>query len=262
MSDVENPSDPIEVVDHDPGWAAQLPARRHASAPPSGRGSPNRTHRQHGGRRPNGKAGDRYPSWCPVTRGESDHHQGDGVTRVQHISEFEVEMPFRRNFRKTHDGRLTHQVHLVERSNVQWWDQHVAFRDWPRCYPRDRDAYASIKKSWPGRTATIAMPIPTPGLPSSPPSWRWPGPGRPGADHASSQTGRNRQLSTELVGQEVQEQPVDVLGSLELHPVPGTVQPLVAPPARDILDRTSHLPLRQRKVAAAPDPHGRSRHRG
>jgi hypothetical protein len=100
--------------------------------------------------------------------------------KYSYISEFEVEMSFRRNFGKTHDGRRTHQVHLVERSNVQWWDQHVAFRDWLRSYPRDRDAYASLKESWPGRTATIARPIPTPRPPSSPPSWRWPGPGTTG----------------------------------------------------------------------------------
>lgn len=64
----------------------------------------------------------------------------------EYVPEFEVELPFRRYFRRWAAGRRTHQVHLVERSNVEWWDRHVAFRDWLRGHPEDLDAYANLKK--------------------------------------------------------------------------------------------------------------------
>jgi GrpB-like predicted nucleotidyltransferase (UPF0157 family) len=35
----------------------------------------------------------------------------------------------------------------VERDDIAWWDRHVAFRDWLRAHPADRDEYATLKRS-------------------------------------------------------------------------------------------------------------------
>ncbi len=63
----------------------------------------------------------------------------------EYVPEFEDELPDRRYFRRWADGRRTHQVHLVERSNADWWDRHVRFRDWLRSHDDDRDRYATLK---------------------------------------------------------------------------------------------------------------------
>ena len=62
-----------------------------------------------------------------------------------YVPEFESELPNRRYFRRGLGGRRTHQVHLVERTDTQWWDRHVAFRDWLRTHPADADAYGALK---------------------------------------------------------------------------------------------------------------------
>src|SRR5260370_25346856 len=62
--------------------------------------------------------------------------------------------------------------------------------------------------------------------------------------------------------QEVQEQPVDLGGSLELYPVAGALQALVAPRSRGVPGGARHLLLGEREVAAAPGPHGRRLDRG
>ena len=64
----------------------------------------------------------------------------------EYVPDFEDVFPRRRYFRKTSSGRRTHQVHLVERSDVGWWDRHVTFRDWLRAHPEDRDAYGALKR--------------------------------------------------------------------------------------------------------------------
>jgi GrpB-like predicted nucleotidyltransferase (UPF0157 family) len=65
----------------------------------------------------------------------------------EYVPALEVELPFRRYFRRWANGRRTHQIHLVERSNTEWWDRHIAFRDWLRAHPDDRDRYAALKRS-------------------------------------------------------------------------------------------------------------------
>lgn len=65
----------------------------------------------------------------------------------EYVPEFEDELPDRRYFRRWTDGRRSHQVHLVERSNTEWWDRHVRFRDWLRAHDDDRDRYAELKLS-------------------------------------------------------------------------------------------------------------------
>jgi len=71
----------------------------------------------------------------------------DAMGRLDYayVPEFEAEMPNRRYFRKTARGIRTHQVHMVERADNDWWDRHVAFRDWLRSHPEDAAAYAALK---------------------------------------------------------------------------------------------------------------------
>jgi GrpB-like predicted nucleotidyltransferase (UPF0157 family) len=57
----------------------------------------------------------------------------------QYVPELEAEMPFRRDFRRSANGRRTHQIHLVEQSSTEWWVRHLAFRDWLRRHPKDRE---------------------------------------------------------------------------------------------------------------------------
>ena len=42
----------------------------------------------------------------------------------EYVPEFERVLSFRRYFRKMREGRRTHQIHLVERPNAEWWDHH------------------------------------------------------------------------------------------------------------------------------------------
>lgn len=65
-----------------------------------------------------------------------------------YIPEFERDLPNRRYFRRRSSiGITTHHVHLVERTDHEWWDRHIWFRDWLRTHPDDRDRYAQLKRS-------------------------------------------------------------------------------------------------------------------
>jgi GrpB-like predicted nucleotidyltransferase (UPF0157 family) len=63
----------------------------------------------------------------------------------EYVPEYEDELPDRRYFRRWAAGRRTHQIHLVERTNTDWWDRHIGFRDWLRTHEDDRDRYAALK---------------------------------------------------------------------------------------------------------------------
>jgi GrpB-like predicted nucleotidyltransferase (UPF0157 family)/predicted acetyltransferase len=69
----------------------------------------------------------------------------------EYVPEYEDVFPHRRYFRKAAGGRRTRSVHLVERADRGWWDRHVAFRDWLRQHPDDRDAYAALKRDLAGK---------------------------------------------------------------------------------------------------------------
>ena len=65
-----------------------------------------------------------------------------------YVPDFERDLPNRRYFRRMSSaGRSTHHVHLVERTDHEWWDRHIRFRDWLRAHPDDRDRYAALKRS-------------------------------------------------------------------------------------------------------------------
>ena len=64
----------------------------------------------------------------------------------EYVPDLEAELPERRYFRRWSETVRTHQIHLVERGNQEWWDRHLAFRDWLRSHPEDRDAYEVLKR--------------------------------------------------------------------------------------------------------------------
>jgi GrpB-like predicted nucleotidyltransferase (UPF0157 family) len=73
------------------------------------------------------------------------------ATGYEYVPEFERQMPQRRYFRKLRQGRRTHQIHLVERSDAAFWDRHVLFRDYLRRHPGVAEEYALLKHEFSGR---------------------------------------------------------------------------------------------------------------
>ena len=65
----------------------------------------------------------------------------------EYVPEFERVLPFRGYFRKLREGRRTHHIHLVERSNAEWWERHVLFRDYPRAHPETAQEYGRLKRN-------------------------------------------------------------------------------------------------------------------
>jgi GrpB-like predicted nucleotidyltransferase (UPF0157 family) len=54
-------------------------------------------------------------------------------------------MPFRRYLRKDIAGERAFHLHMVEEGS-DFWQKHLLFRDYLRAHPRDRDAYAHLKR--------------------------------------------------------------------------------------------------------------------
>jgi GrpB-like predicted nucleotidyltransferase (UPF0157 family)/N-acetylglutamate synthase-like GNAT family acetyltransferase len=68
-----------------------------------------------------------------------------GMESLGYKSHGEYGIPFRSFFTKGEDIR-THNVHIFEQGNTEIM-RHLKFRDWMRNNPKDREAYAELKKS-------------------------------------------------------------------------------------------------------------------
>jgi len=64
----------------------------------------------------------------------------------EYVRAYEVELPFRRFFRKDNaEGIRTHNIHLVE-TESDWWERHLVFRDYLRTHPEVCEAYERLKR--------------------------------------------------------------------------------------------------------------------
>jgi GrpB-like predicted nucleotidyltransferase (UPF0157 family) len=64
-----------------------------------------------------------------------------------YVPEYEVEMPMRRYFRKGRRGREGDKYHLhVVEPNSEFWNRHLAFRDYLRAHPEAAHEYAELKR--------------------------------------------------------------------------------------------------------------------
>jgi len=139
--------DPIEVVDYDPTWPAMFVAARVELEQALG---PCLVDIEHiGSTAVPGLAAKPVVDILVGLRSLDDSAvvipalEGLGY---EYVAELEDELPDRRYFRRLVDGRRTHQVHAVARSDRTWWNRHVAFRDHLRAQDEDRDAYADLKR--------------------------------------------------------------------------------------------------------------------
>ncbi len=140
--------DPIEIVDYDPNWPTAFEAEAERLANVLG---PWLVEIAHVGSTavPGLAAKPVIDIQVGVTSLEQDGRIVAAVAACgyEYVPDFEDQFPERRYFRRGQDGHRTHQVHLVERTNAEWWDRHVRFRDWLRSHPEDRDAYAELKRA-------------------------------------------------------------------------------------------------------------------
>jgi GrpB-like predicted nucleotidyltransferase (UPF0157 family) len=145
---VTEPADPIEIVDYDPAWVeryrAEEAAIRRALKPWL------RDIEHIGSTAVPGLAA--KPVIDIQVAVESLSATLDLVTALrslgyEYVPELEADLPQRRYFRRVVDGRRTDQIHVVEQADHEWWGRHVAFRDWLRGHPADRDSYADLKRS-------------------------------------------------------------------------------------------------------------------
>ena len=63
----------------------------------------------------------------------------------QYISKYEDTMPYRRFFIKEKFGVRTHHIHMVK-IHTEFWERHIAFRDYLRKHPEEKLAYYDLKK--------------------------------------------------------------------------------------------------------------------
>lgn len=143
----EHAGDPVEIVDYDAGWIAAFDTEAERLAAALG---PWLVEIEHVGSTavPGLAAKPVIDIQVGVT---SLEHESEIIAAVvgcgyEYVPEYEVDFPDRRYFRRSERGRRTHQIHLVERSNRDWWDRHIAFRDRLRSHPETRDAYAELKR--------------------------------------------------------------------------------------------------------------------
>ena len=61
-----------------------------------------------------------------------------------YVNRYEDEMPFRRYLHRKINGEHTHHLHMVE-PDTDFYKVQLAFRDYLRAHPDDRDQYAALK---------------------------------------------------------------------------------------------------------------------
>ncbi|MFI5262971.1 MAG: GrpB family protein [Candidatus Kapaibacterium sp.] len=64
----------------------------------------------------------------------------------EYVPEFEEEFPERRYFRKSVNGKRTHQIHMVE-IGTDFWKRHLLFRDHLREHPKTAEEYGLLKRA-------------------------------------------------------------------------------------------------------------------
>jgi len=62
----------------------------------------------------------------------------------EYVSRYENEMPFRRYLHRKVNGEHTHHLHMVE-PDTDFYRLQLAFRDYLRAHPEDRNEYAALK---------------------------------------------------------------------------------------------------------------------
>ena len=83
--------------------------------------------------------------------GLSDFAQADSLVPsiqslgYEYVSEFEAVMPYRRFFRKEDAGVRTHHIHMVA-TGSEFWERHLAFRDYLRAHPESAAEYSALKR--------------------------------------------------------------------------------------------------------------------
>lgn len=62
----------------------------------------------------------------------------------EYVNRYEDDMPFRRYLHRKINGEHTHHLHMVE-PDTDFYKVQLAFRDYLRAHPDDRDQYAALK---------------------------------------------------------------------------------------------------------------------
>jgi GrpB-like predicted nucleotidyltransferase (UPF0157 family) len=140
---------PVEVVDYDPGWPQRYAEERDRIAAALGDAALSIEH-------VGGTAVPGLPAKPVIDLmvGVPDiERAGQAVAGLinlgyEYIPEFESQLPDRRYFRR--GTPETHHVHMVPVSS-DFWEEHLLFRDYLRTHPQAAEEYGKLKRGLAGR---------------------------------------------------------------------------------------------------------------